>query len=114
MSFERKKQYLQSRLHAAPVGLESMWNPGGASDLRTEGVMLTNIDFLFMTRHSFLFEGKAATGRRTPKPFSDHTADPAEEHFDVLCQQDNAGRPWVGRVSGNVSARIDRHIGPPC
>ncbi len=30
MSFDRKKQYLQSRLHTAPVGLASRWKARGA------------------------------------------------------------------------------------
>ena len=31
ISFDRKKQYVQSRLQTAPVGFASRWNAAGAS-----------------------------------------------------------------------------------
>jgi hypothetical protein len=36
-SFDRKKQYSQSRLQIGPVGLASTWNPAGAVGGRTDG-----------------------------------------------------------------------------
>ena len=39
ISFERKKQYVQSRLHIAPDGFAITWKAGGASRGNVDGVM---------------------------------------------------------------------------
>jgi hypothetical protein len=38
-SFDRKKQYVQSRLHVDPDGFASRWNRGGAARASLEAVV---------------------------------------------------------------------------
>jgi hypothetical protein len=45
ISFDRKKQYEQSRLQTAPVGLASRWNAAGASRI-VETVLTTSVSML--------------------------------------------------------------------
>jgi hypothetical protein len=48
ISFDRKKQYLQSKLHAAPEGLTNKWNPGGVCGeaFRKGGILVSLVLFM--------------------------------------------------------------------